>query len=114
MVMRYMVKLVASYDREVEWYFSTMDDCEKFKKVFRKNGLNIIWDDPIKEDTFPEVDPMIQRVADQSPKKRAKKALLWGYGVYTRQKIDLFLCSTQGKMLSDEQRSVFRNLKELL
>lgn len=76
-----MIKLTASYDQSTAWYFCDMTECEKFKSVFTKSNLEIIWDEPIEKVYFSEMEDDDWNETHEKPKSRAEKALFWGYSV---------------------------------
>lgn len=96
-----VVVLRTTLDYRAKFIFKSMEDCEKFKHVFKDHFCNVPWNTPtiVDEQIFLGTDYKI--ISD--PKKAAEDNLSWGFS----------LCKFHKISETEEQLSFVKNMIEL-
>lgn len=83
------------------FYFHNMNDCNKFKHVFKDHWCNVKWKPPVEKDNFPECSSNGRKNMDEDPVKRAEDSLSWGF--------NLVKDKPEGN-LTDHQKSIVESI----
>lgn len=61
------------------FYFTSMENCNKFKYVFEDHWCNVPWDDPIELPDYYPLSSYWREHINDDPKKLAEDNLMWGF-----------------------------------
>lgn len=79
-----MIKLGVKTERsnsKYVFYFHNMDDCNKFKYVFKNHWCNIKWEKPVEIPNDTKISEYDRKVMDKDPEERAESDLSWGFSL---------------------------------
>lgn len=97
-----MVKLTAKNNKyNTSWYFKTLEDCYRFKKVFDNHCCIIYWNPVEVCGLFPEMKEYDWEEIVKDPEERAEKELPWGFNSYMPDNVSIERVSIEMKPIVD-------------
>ena len=83
-----LVILRTKMDPKTEFKFKSIEDCEKFKYVFRDHMCNVSWEKPETVEV-KSISSDLDKIISRNPARRAEDNLHWGFNLCRYHNVDI-------------------------